>query len=253
MTPKYAVLFDIDGTLLLSDSAGRVALHAALEAVYGTAGPIESYAFHGKTDPQIVLELMAAAGLVEVEIRRLMPSLWPLYLERLDHELGIRRRESRIRVLPGVLELLAELRTRPDLSMGLLTGNIEEGARRKLEAAGLAAGFGFGGYGSDSEDRPGIARVALERFRSSLRDGEDGATPVVVGDTPADVACARAVGGRAVAVATGRHSLRDLEECGADAVFEDFSDASGVVECILTLSGAGGSALGGAGANGGGR
>jgi phosphoglycolate phosphatase-like HAD superfamily hydrolase len=253
MAPKYAVLFDIDGTLLVSDSAGRIALHAALEDVYGTAGPIDGYTFHGKTDPQIVLELMAGAGLSEAEVRQRMPRLWPVYLERLDRALAVRRRESRIRVLPGVLAVLAGLETRADVILGLLTGNIEPGAQRKLAAAGLATRFRFGAYGSDSEDRNGVARVAQARYRSALLDGEGEAALVVVGDTPADIACARAVGGRAVGVATGRHSVGELEDCGADAVFEDFGDAARVIECILAVAGAGGTMVSGAGGNGGGR
>ncbi len=237
MAPNHPILFDIDGTLLLTDGAGRVALHAALEAVYGTIGNPEDYSFHGKTDPQIVLELMGGAGLEAPAIRERMPAVWQLYLQRLQSELEVRRREDRIEVLPGVRDVLAQLESRSDVVLGLLTGNIEEGARLKLEAAGMASSFSFGGFGSDSENRAGVARAAMERLRYHM--GElDGRSVVVVGDTPEDVACARAVDARALAVATGRHTIAELEEAGADVVFADFSDAEAVVDSMLGLSGA---------------
>jgi phosphoglycolate phosphatase-like HAD superfamily hydrolase len=251
MASNHPILFDIDGTLLLTDGSGRVALRAALESVYGTAGPLDGYNFHGKTDPQIVLELMGGAGLPAAAIREAMPSVWPVYLERLETELDVRRRERRIQVLPGVPELLAGLESRPDVALGLLTGNIEEGARLKLEAAGMASSFRLGGFGSDSEDRAGVARVAVDRLRSSLGAAIDGVAVVVVGDTPEDIACARAVNARAAAVATGRHTVDELAAAGADVVFADFSDADRVVEQLVNLSGASGTSS--AAGNGGGR
>ena len=250
MAPNHPILFDIDGTLLLTDGAGRVALRAALDTVYGTSGPLDGYNFHGKTDPQIVLELMAGAGLADADIRERMPAVWQHYLQRLESELEVRRREDRIRILPGVPELLARLESRSDVVLGLLTGNIEEGARLKLEAAGMASSFSFGGFGSDSENRAGVARAAVERLLVHMGDQNGGAV-VVVGDTPEDIACARAVNARAVAVATGRHSVAELEEAGADAVFADFSNAESVVDRMLDLSGAPGT--NGVMGNGGGR
>ncbi len=232
--PRVRVFFDIDGTLLYTDGAGRAALQSALEAVYGTAGPIEGYYFHGKTDPQIVVELMSGAGIAAEEIARRLPSMWPVYLEALRRELEARRAAGRITRLPGVTELLAALGGRDDIALGLLTGNIEEAARLKLAAAGITLAFDVGGFGSDSEDRSEIARIAIERSR---RSAEPEAF-VVVGDTPEDVACARAVNARAVAVATGRHGVAELEAAGADAVFEDLRDTERVLRCILSLAAA---------------
>lgn len=117
--------------------------------------------------------------------------------------------------------------------MGLLTGNIEEGARLKLAAAGLRTTFDFAGYGSDSAERVEIARIAVRRSRGH---GDSG-NVVVVGDTPADIACARAIGGRALAVGTGRHGVEELANAGADAVLSDLSDTSGVVSLLLSLAG----------------
>ena len=231
---RVRVFFDIDGTLLYTDGAGRVAIRAALEAVYGTSGPIDGYIFHGKTDPRIVVELMMAAGLEEAAVRRRLPEVWPVYLEQLERELAVRRREGRITLLPGIAELLAALGDRRDMALGLLTGNIEEGARLKLEAAGLGSTFGVGGFGSDSEDRAQVARAALSRCG---RAGGAEPVAVVLGDTPEDIACARAIDAFAVAVATGRHKVEELLESGADAAFEDFSDTEAVLGCILSLAG----------------
>jgi phosphoglycolate phosphatase len=231
---RVRVFFDIDGTILYTDGAGRVAIRAALEQVFGTSGPIDGYIFHGKTDPWIVVELMTAAGLEACEVRRRLPDVWPIYLRILERELELRRREKRITLLPGVVELLDALAKRPDVELGLLTGNIEQGARLKLAAAGLGSIFSVGGFGSDSEDRTGVARAALARSRDA---GGEVAATFVLGDTPEDIACARAVDAHAVAVATGRHKVEELWESGPDAVFEDFSDTDAVVSCILSLAG----------------
>jgi phosphoglycolate phosphatase-like HAD superfamily hydrolase len=227
------VFFDIDATLLLTDGAGRAALRAALEKVYGTSGQLDGYAFHGKTDPQIVVELLTGSGLDERGIRDRMPAMWPVYLEALQRELDARRAEDRVTLLPGVPELLAELEVMEGVSLGLLTGNIEAAARMKLAAAGVTTKFEFGGYGSDSGVRTEIARIAVERSRSRVSDTLGTQVLVVVGDTPEDIACARSVRGRAVAVATGRHSVSELKQAGADVVFSDFSDTEAVLSGIL--------------------
>ncbi len=232
---RVRVFFDIDGTLLYTDGAGRQAIRKALETVYGTSGPLEAYIFHGKTDPQIVVELMVGAGLPEAEVRRRMPEVWSFYLAELEHQLGARRAAGRITLLPGVSDLLTALRAISGVAIGLLTGNIEEGARLKLAAAGLDSTFTLGGFGSDSEDRGEVARIARRRSRSV--DGGDGVAMVVIGDTPEDVACARAAEAHAVAVATGRHGVAELERAGADAVFEDLSDTHRVLDCVLSLAG----------------
>jgi phosphoglycolate phosphatase-like HAD superfamily hydrolase len=227
------VFFDIDATLLLTDGAGRAALQTALEAVYGTSGRLEGYMFHGKTDPQIVVELLSDSGIAEPEIRGRLSSMWPAYLEALERELDVRRSERRIRLLPGVGELLAALEREEGVCLGLLTGNIEAAAGMKLAAAGVTTGFAVGGYGSDSEVRCEIARVALERSRRYAGSSAGLEAVVVVGDTPEDIACARCLEGRAVAVATGRHSVVELERAGADVVFSDFSDTEAVLNGIL--------------------
>ncbi len=230
---ELLVLFDVDGTLLLTNGAGRVAIRQALEAVYGTSGDMEGYNFHGKTDPQIIVELMSSTGLEEAEVRARMSEIWPVYLEILGRELETRRVENRITVLPGVADLLAALTSKTGVSLGLLTGNIEQGAKLKLAAAGVPWLFDAGAYGSDAEVRSEIARVAVERSRSAVGSA---AAVLVVGDTPEDIACARDVDALALAVATGRHGTDELEEAGADAVFADFGDTESVLQCIESLT-----------------
>lgn len=235
------MFFDIDGTLLLTDGAGRDALLFAMERVYGTAIRLDGYTFNGKTDPQIVIELLEGTGaeLKREGVRARMHLLWPIYLEALARALEERRRAGRILPLPGVRELLAELGRREEVSLGLMTGNIEEAAKLKLAAAGLTAHFEVGAYGSDSEVRLEIARIAVERSRARVGNEDDSVRMVVVGDTPADVACALEIGARAVAVATGRHAVDDLERAGADEVFADLRDTEAVVRSLVAPAVAG--------------
>lgn len=237
--PDLLILFDIDGTLLLTDGAGREAFRTALLAIFGTAGPLDEYQFHGKTDPQIAEELLTAAGLDRSEIRRRMPTLWPIYLESLERELGRRRNRDSVVPLPGVPGLLAELEARTDVALGLVTGNLEPAARLKLAAAGVVTPFAVGGFGSDAAVRTEIARIVLERARTAWGRAFGAGEVVVVGDTPADVACARTIGGRAVAVATGRHTGEELELAGADLVLPDLADTGRVIDGLLGLDGAG--------------
>ena len=228
--PKVRVFFDIDGTMLLSAGAGRVALETAMEQVFGTTGQLDSYHFHGKTDPQIVIDLLGAAGLDPTMIRSRLASMWPVYLEALKGELQIRREEGSIEMLPGVPELLAVLEGREGITLGLLTGNIEPAAWLKLQAANVTTRFEVGGFGSDAEVRIDIARIAVQRIQA-VDDAPS--RVVVVGDTPDDIECARAVGGYSVAVATGRHGTQELAEAGADAVFADLSDTTVVLKTIM--------------------
>lgn len=229
--PGLRVFFDIDGTLLSSNGAGRAALSSALLSVFGTVGGLEGYHFHGKTDPQIVLELMTGAGLPRASVDERLSAVWPVYLSALERELERRRADGRVGPLPGVVALLEALEARREVALGLLTGNIEEGARLKLAAAGLGTVFEVGGYGSDAEEREEIARIAVERGRRHYGAG----IVLVVGDTPADIACARAVGGRSLAVATGRHGAAELEAAGAHAVMADLRDTERVMRTMLSL------------------
>jgi phosphoglycolate phosphatase len=218
------VCFDIDGTLLTSGGAGRRAFERCLRAVYGRVGRIDGYDFHGKTDPQIVYDLLGAEGVDPAQVEAGFAEFWPRYLSALAEELEVSKARGAVRAYPGVRELLGRLRERADVVLALLTGNVEGGAHLKLRAAGLDGVFRFGAYGSDSAVRTELPPIVLRRAAQETGVFFAGDRVVVVGDTPDDVACARCIGARGVAVATGRHAPAALRAAGADVVLESFED-----------------------------
>ena len=226
------VLFDIDGTLLATEGAGKRAVTRALKDVFGSTGP-EDYHFDGKTDPQIVRELMRLDGVDDKAIDAKMHRLFNLYLENLNYELRAPDKTPP-RVLDGVTALLDVLESRSDVVLGLLTGNIERGARMKLDAVGLEfTRFRVGAFGSDHERRPQLPAIARERCRRQTGVFLNGAEVVVIGDTPDDVQCGRSIGASAIGVATGRFSVDQLIEHRPTAAFPDLTDTEAVLEAIL--------------------
>ena len=226
------VLFDIDGTLLWSDGAGRSAIHQALVDEMGTTGPIDGYSFAGKTDPQIVRDLMVAAGHPHAESDDYLRRVCERYAELLRDELAAPGRS--LEVYDGVKELLSQLAQRQDALVGLLTGNLEAGAALKLAAVGIELSqFRVAAYGSDSMDRGALPAIAAERAQPIMGRRPHGEEVVIIGDTPADVECGRGIGARAIAVATGPFDLPALVEAGADAAFEDLSNTAAVMQAIF--------------------
>ena len=224
-------LFDIDGTILWSDGAGRRAIQQALREVFGGIGP-EDHRFDGKTDRQIVRELMRLEGHDDGRIDAGLDDVLERYVRYLERALA--SREHTPRLFDGVLPLLDALEARPDVTLGLLTGNVEGGARAKLRAVGIDAGrFTSSAFGSDSEHRPDLPAVAQRRAAASLGRDLPGERVVVIGDTPADVQCGRGIGARAIGVATGRYGVAELEREGAAYVFADLTDTAAVVEAIV--------------------
>jgi phosphoglycolate phosphatase-like HAD superfamily hydrolase len=227
------VLFDIDGTLLWTDGAGRRAMEAALTAVFGSPGA-RSYHFDGKTDLQIVRELMRAEGHDDDRIEEGMAVVLERYLAHLDDELAASLASRTARVMAGVPELLDALASRADCVIGLLTGNLELGATRKLRSVGIdVARFSVCAYGSDHESREELPGIAQRRARERFGVEFHGEAVVIVGDTPADIACGRRLGARAIAVATGRFDVEELRRHGPAAVFPDLRDTAAVLEAIL--------------------
>jgi phosphoglycolate phosphatase-like HAD superfamily hydrolase len=225
------VLFDIDGTILWTDGAGRRAVFQALEEHFGRSGPGE-HRFDGKTDPQIVRELMRHAGVSDADIDARLDVVLDRYLDLLRDELA--SVDHGRHIFPGVRELLDALEAREDVVLGLLTGNIHHGARAKLAAVGIdPERFVVGAFGSDHHDRPELPEIARRRAERALGHPVAGHELVVIGDTPADVACGRSIGARAIGVATGHYSVDELRACGAAAVFPDLSDTAAVVRAIL--------------------
>lgn len=201
--------------------------------VYGTAGPIATHRFDGKTDPQIARELLTLARVRPERINRGLPELWSVYLKELDRELAVTGHETV--VMPGVRELIAELERRSEVAaLGLVTGNIAHGAALKLRSAALDGHFRFGAYGSDAERRDALPAVAVERARNATGVHFRGRNIVVIGDTPSDVECGRGLGVRAIGVATGRHGAAELMGAGAEAAFDDLSATDAVLEAVLS-------------------
>ncbi len=228
MDVKRLLLFDIDGTLVRGGPAKRV-FEFALASVFGTAGAIDGHDFSGKTDPQIARELLTAAGLPEEEIEAGLPTLWRTYLAGLKKSLPA----TPMNVIPGVGPLLEYLEGREDVALGLLTGNIVEGARLKLGSVGMDCFFSIGGYGSDSEIRDDLPPIAMERATKKWGRPFESQDVVVIGDTPRDVSCGKNSGTRTVAVATGRFERRALEETGADHVLNDMTSLDETLGALL--------------------
>jgi phosphoglycolate phosphatase-like HAD superfamily hydrolase len=227
---KQLVLFDIDGTLMNADGAGRAALATAMLEVYGDTGSIEDLDFHGKTDPWIVRELLRMTGRSDAVIDAGFDRLWALYCSGLERELD--ERQGRIQTYPGVRELLGRLQRDPRFVLALVTGNVEGGAWRKLRACRLADPFRFGAFGSDSEARDDLPPLAMQRAEAETGHRFDPCEVTVVGDTPADVKCARSSGTRALAVATGDFSKTQFSNLDPDYVFAQLSDVEAVVAAI---------------------
>jgi phosphoglycolate phosphatase len=230
---RKLVLFDIDGTLVSTQGAGSRAFRRAMLEVYHETGPIDRYDFHGRTDPQIARELLRLAGFSDARIDAGLDDLWRAYLRELEIELD--RPGTETRVLDGVAALLDALHATGDHLVALLTGNIEPGARLKLGAAGLWHRFDFGAYGSDHERRDRLPAIAVRRARQRSGIHFRGRDVVIIGDTPFDVSCGRSLGVWAVAVATGRHSVGELEAVGADVVLETLADTGRALEAIEGL------------------
>ena len=230
------ILFDIDGTLLWTNGAGRRAIHRALLDEMGTAGPIDGYRFDGKTDPQIVRELLTLAGHPECESEDRITAVCRRYVDLLTAELAKPTQSTKL--YPGISDLLRALEPYEAdgrALVGLLTGNVEAGAALKLRSAGLdPARFTVGAFGSDSHARADLPAVAARRAGERTGHRFSGEDLVVVGDTPDDVACAQPMRARTVAVATGFYDAAALRAAGATHVFENLGDTQAVLRALLS-------------------
>jgi phosphoglycolate phosphatase-like HAD superfamily hydrolase len=224
----HVCLFDIDGTLIASGGAGKAALEVALAEEFGIAGPIEKLSLSGRTDLAIARDLLALSGLGDCPPNR--RRLLDAYLRHLPACLA----RGTGQVLPGIVALLGHLGRRGDLTLGLLTGNIRAGARLKLGHFGLFDHFAFGGYGDLHLDRDDVAREALAAAEGHLGRPVRPEQVWVVGDTPLDIRCARAIGARAVAVLTGWHTHAELADHAPDLLLADLADPAPLLACWPT-------------------
>ena len=228
---KKLILFDLDGTVLWSDGAGRAAIHQALKDEIGTVGSIDSVPLAGRTDMAIARELLRAANHPDAERDECVRKVCDRYVELLEGEL--QSSERHIRVYVGVHELLETLGARKDAVVGLLTGNVEMGATLKLRAAGIdPEQFRVVAYGSEAYSRDALPPIAVSRAGAVMGHIPRGQDVVIIGDTPADMTCGKGISARAIGVATGPFEVAELEAAGGYAVFEDFSDTEAVVAAI---------------------
>jgi phosphoglycolate phosphatase len=223
------VLFDIDGTLITDGGASREAFGAALGETYGYDGDLARYDFSGRTDPQIATMVLGDAGVTHEVIDARMPELWRVYLG------GLARGATpgRVRVLAGIRELLDALKVMPGITLALLTGNIEAGARLKLAPAALNDYFPFGAFGSDSPRREELPPIAAERA-SSQTGGHRfrGREVVIIGDSIYDVRCGTPHDATTIAIASGKTSAERLQAENPHHFFHSAEETEDILRAI---------------------
>ena len=222
------LLFDIDGTLIHSGGAGKRAMERSFGKVFGIPHGLRDISLMGRTDPAILKEALEKRNLPWSEAGA--ERFREYYFFYLDEELEIPNADKRI--YPGVQPLLAAFDEKPDVELGLLTGNWRYGAFLKLRSFGIEGYFPFGAYADDSEDRNQLVPVAMERFKRQHGAGISPNDVYVIGDTPLDIGCAKPHNCRTVAVATGGHSMERLAEFQPDFLFSDLTDLNGVLRIL---------------------
>lgn len=238
-SPRLLVLFDIDGTLLHGGKLFRECFEGAMRCRFmpqDREGRLPRISFSGKTDRQICRELMEAGGFLEggseAELESCIDAVIQDYLARV--EAAMPTRASEVRLLPGVDAVLNRLHSHPEVLLGLLTGNVREGARLKLGAVGMEKYFRFGVYGDDHCDRYQLPTLAVRKARAELGLAFSGKEIVIIGDTIHDVSCGRSLGARAIGVGTGQADQRaKILAASPDHFFEDLSDTDSVLRAIL--------------------
>jgi len=222
----YVCLFDIDGTLLSSGGAGKAAMEAALAAEFGMPPVSDGVPFAGRTDRAIARDLFRLHRIEETA------DTWQRFLASYLRHLPSCLAAHKGQVLPGIGALLGCLQQHGKVAVGLLTGNVRDGARLKLGHYGLYHHFAFGGFGDHYFNREEVAREALAAVRKHLQIHVESERIWVIGDTPLDVRCARSIGARAVGVATGWHSLEVLAAEQPDLLLTDLSDPSRLLALV---------------------
>jgi phosphoglycolate phosphatase-like HAD superfamily hydrolase len=223
---KKLVLFDIDGTLLTSGGAGERALRRGFQQRFGIDDDLGTVEIAGRTDSGIARQMLAAHGLEETPEN--LTAFFDGYLHFLTEELPA----SPGQLLPGIIPMLEALKPRPDVVLALLTGNLERGAQLKLTHYGVWHYFEFGAYADDHHDRNQLGHFA--RTRAEEKHGVEFPSEriFVLGDTPHDITCARAIGAKAIAIATGKFTRASLGACAPDFLFDDLSDVSAVLKIL---------------------
>jgi phosphoglycolate phosphatase-like HAD superfamily hydrolase len=226
---RKLVLFDIDGTLVLTGGAGLRAMNRACAELVGHADALSGIPVAGRTDRIILSDVLQRSGRELDE--EMLVYLRDRYVDNLREEIQLDGRGVKA-VMPGIRELLDALDDRHDVFMGLLTGNFEAGAKIKLEHFDLWRYFQCGAFADDAADRNALVPFALERARGCGLPDLAAEHILVVGDTPHDIACAHAVSAIGVGVATGGFTVDELRDAGADVVFEDLGNPAAFLRLL---------------------
>ena len=225
---RKLVLFDIDGTLITDGGAARHAFSIAIEETYGYRGDLRRYDFSGRTDPQIAHMVLRDAGLSAEQIDAKIGHLWKRYIEELAESTP-----TRVRELPGIRSLLDALRADRRVTLALLTGNIEPGARLKLAPLTLNDYFPFGAFGSDSPRREDLPPVAVARAAEANGYRFSGRDVVIIGDSIWDVRCGVPHSATTIAIASGKTSADLLRAEKPDYLFASAEDREALLDAIL--------------------
>lgn len=216
------LLLDVDGTLVTTCGAGRRAIERAFESRHGSKEAV-AFSFGGMTDKAIVRNGLRALGRSfarEEDLEAEIEATLVFYLEVLADEVA----RTRIRIHEGMVAAMDRADSHREVALGLGTGNIRKGAQIKLDCVGIYGRFTFGGFGDDSIDRPTLLMAGARRGADKLGVPIEDCRIVVVGDTPKDVAAAKAIGADSIAVATGMHDVVELRACDPTAVFPNLAD-----------------------------
>lgn len=224
------ILFDIDETMIYSDGVGRRAMEAALNRVFERKIDATGHPMSGKTDPQICHEILLALGYSKEEVDSKLPDAFNIYIELLEAEIC---KANGFRLHNGVKELLQELSTRTDCHLGLLTGNIEKGARLKLTPFELNSYFVFGAFGCDSADRLHLPQFAHRRAEEVFGRKFEKDELVIIGDAVNDILCAQGYGIRCIITATGRTPKETLAELNPDYLFDSLENTGEIIDAIF--------------------
>lgn len=237
MKPTRLVLFDIDGTILTTvRQAWENPFKDAIEKVFASHGEprkidMSKYRPGGKTDTQIIHEVLAQNDVPEARVEELIPHIRTQYLALL--KAVVETNPGYVALKPGIHELLEALHAHPEVLLGLLTGNFEEGARIKLGAHGLNRYFGFGAFGENARQRSELPQRAVDAAKHHKGHHFSTKEIVIIGDTPNDIHCGRHLHVRTIATATGPFKLEELKAEGPDFAFTDLTDTEKVVRAIL--------------------
>ncbi len=224
------LLFDIDGTLLISKGAGRKAMQAAVRRITKKQDvTIDGVDFSGRTDPQIIKDVFVQNGFNEADWEQWIPDALEAYVEAFqtafEHDQFI--------ALPGVQRLVKQLHDTSNVQLAILTGNLETTAYLKLQSIGLESYFPFGAFASDDADRYKLPRIAVHRALKHTGHAFDGKNVVIIGDTRHDILCGKDINVLSVAVSTGHYSAEDLHVHEPDVLFNDLSNADEFMNLVV--------------------